>query len=213
MLHEADPRHSPFDFAREVKLAPTWLQELVESHESLPWQRRDYLRGAMLDKLTAAAGFKPVAEALPPALEDEREDSVREFLDKQRLGWGAKFAAVFEEIGLETTADLCEATEEEMAELEKKLTAFGAGSFQQRQIRDAVARLRADASSAQPAADPQTLGASAAHQAQQQAAGDGGGAAVVPWQCRKQFAAFLSHHQRDPVVWCVVDPQAVAPNL
>ena len=42
-------RHSPFDFDQDVKQAPLWLQELIESHESLPWQRRGYLRQAMLD--------------------------------------------------------------------------------------------------------------------------------------------------------------------
>ena len=107
LLHEVDQRHSPFDFGREVKQAPGWIQQLVESHESLPWQRRDYLRGAMLDKLTAAAGFM-AEQGQPVALEDEREDSVREFLDQQRLGWGAKFAAVFEEIKcVVTTRSIC----------------------------------------------------------------------------------------------------------
>ena len=37
-------RHNPFDFGKEVQSAPEWIQELIESHESLPWQRRDYLR-------------------------------------------------------------------------------------------------------------------------------------------------------------------------
>ena len=87
-----------------------------------------------------------VAAAAVDAGED-REDSVREFLDQQRLGWGAKFAAVFEEIGLETTGDLLVATKEEMAEVEQKLTAMGAGSFHLRQIRGAVAALRGESKS------------------------------------------------------------------
>ena len=44
ILHEMDHRHNPFDFSKEVAAAPEWIQELIESHESLPWQRRDYLR-------------------------------------------------------------------------------------------------------------------------------------------------------------------------
>ena len=51
LLHEMDPRHNPFDFTRETEAAPKWIAELLEVHESLPWQRRNYLRGAMLDKL------------------------------------------------------------------------------------------------------------------------------------------------------------------
>ena len=58
-------------------------------------------------------------------------------MDQQRSGWGAKFAAVFETIGLETTRDVCEATDEEVEELELKLAQVGAGSFHLRQIRDA----------------------------------------------------------------------------
>ena len=50
-MHELDPRHNPFDFNKEARAAPPWIKDLIESHESLPWQRRDYLRGAMLDKL------------------------------------------------------------------------------------------------------------------------------------------------------------------
>ena len=56
----------------------------------------------MLEKLTSAAGFTPIEEVATtgPAAggEEELADSIREFLDQQRMGWGAKFAAVFEEI-------------------------------------------------------------------------------------------------------------------
>ena len=75
-----------------------WLQELVESHESLPWQRRGYLRQAMLDQLSNAAGFRPLEAAPKPGGEEDGHDSAREFLDQQRQGWGAKFGAVFEGI-------------------------------------------------------------------------------------------------------------------
>ena len=104
---------------------------MVESHESLPWQRRGYLREAMLDQLSTAAGFDPLEKtdvAAVTAAGEEERDSVREFLDQQRSGWGAKFAFAFEEIGLETIEDLQVATVEEMEELAVKLAATGAGS-------------------------------------------------------------------------------------
>ncbi len=76
-----------------MKLAPLWLQELIEAHESLPWQRRGYLREAMLDQLTTAAGFTPLEkiDRAEAAAEDDEQESVREFLDQQRSGWGARF--------------------------------------------------------------------------------------------------------------------------
>ena len=52
------------------------MQELIESHESLPWQRRGYLREAMLDQLLQAAGFEVTTRA-----PEQDQDSVREFLD------------------------------------------------------------------------------------------------------------------------------------
>ena len=57
LVHEQDPRHGPFDFAEEVKKAPSWMEELLANHESLPWQRREFMREAVLDKLSAVAGF------------------------------------------------------------------------------------------------------------------------------------------------------------
>merc|ERR1719487_1812966 len=75
---------------------------------------------------------------------EEEQDSVRELLDQQRSGWGARFGAVFEDVGIETKEDLCDATEEEMAELDQKLAAMGAKSLHLRQIRDAVTRLRSN---------------------------------------------------------------------
>ena len=132
-----DARHNPFNFDKETKEAPSWVQELIENHESLPWQRRGYLRDALLDQLTTAAGFAPLpssAEGQGAGEVDEQVDSVREFLDTVRSGWGARFGAVFESIGIETKSDLRMATGEEMAELDEKLGATGAGSFQLRQI-------------------------------------------------------------------------------
>ena len=63
----------------------------------------------MLDQLVSAAGFAPTASgdaAAAAADEEDRGDSVREFLDQQRTGWGAKFGAVFEAIGLELGSHL-----------------------------------------------------------------------------------------------------------
>merc|ERR1719159_378457 len=57
LVHESDPRHHPFDFAKEVAEAPPFMQEVVANHESLPWQRRDFMRQAVLDKLTTTVGF------------------------------------------------------------------------------------------------------------------------------------------------------------
>ena len=48
LIHEMDSRHHPFDFQNEVAAAPKWIQELIENHESLPWQRRGYLREAQI---------------------------------------------------------------------------------------------------------------------------------------------------------------------
>ena len=70
---------------KELRAAPNWLQELIESHESLPWQRRGYLREALLDQLTLKAGYVPLEEAQPSrtaaAAEDEQDSvpSLRSF--------------------------------------------------------------------------------------------------------------------------------------
>ena len=56
-MHEADERHSPFNFGKEVAEAPAWLQEVVQSHESLPWRRRNFERKGVLDQLLTTAGF------------------------------------------------------------------------------------------------------------------------------------------------------------
>ena len=66
-----DARHGPFDFNKELGAAPLWLQELVESRESLPWQRRGYLRQAMLDQLSNAAGFRPLEATPKPGGEED----------------------------------------------------------------------------------------------------------------------------------------------
>ena len=72
---------------KEVAAAPAWLQEVIEANESLPWQRRGYLREAMLDQLTTAAGFAPLPSSASAAGgEGDQLESIREFLDQQRSG-------------------------------------------------------------------------------------------------------------------------------
>ena len=61
---------------------------------------------AMLDQLATAAGYAPqlpstTAGGAAGERDPQAEESIREFLDAQRLGWGAKFGAVFECIGIE----------------------------------------------------------------------------------------------------------------
>ena len=58
LVHETDPRHSPYDFAAESAQAPEDLRSLVENHESLPFRRRGYERDAMLHALITRAGYK-----------------------------------------------------------------------------------------------------------------------------------------------------------
>ena len=41
-MHEADDRHQPFDFGKEIQEAPVWMQAIVQTHESLPWRRRNF---------------------------------------------------------------------------------------------------------------------------------------------------------------------------
>ena len=58
-MHEADERHHPFNFGKELEEAPAWIQDVVQSHESLPWRRRNFERKGILDQLIMMAGFDP----------------------------------------------------------------------------------------------------------------------------------------------------------
>ena len=53
-----------------------------------------------MTRLAAAAGLA-LPELGAESGKGEVVESVREFLDQQRSGWGAKFGLVFEEIGLD----------------------------------------------------------------------------------------------------------------
>ena len=96
---------------------------------------------------------------------------------------------------LETMSDLCEATAEEMAEVERTLAATGAGSFHLRQIRDALSALRSESGQRDGAAG--SSGATTTATTTTAAVAVAGGRIVQPWITQKRYAAFLSHHQRD----------------
>merc|ERR1719161_406826 len=83
-----------------------------------------------------------------------------------------------------------------MAELEEKLGATGAGSFQLRQIRDALARVRSSDSDA-VREDAATAAKHLASNGPSSSAEGGDGLVVPSWEGKKKYAAFLSHHQRD----------------
>eukprot|EP00935_MAST-01C_sp_MAST-1C-sp1_P000984 g984.t1 len=63
LLHEADARYGAFDFRVAYEEAPSDLQELLDSNESLPFRRRGYERDGMLRTLVQRAGFKELVEA------------------------------------------------------------------------------------------------------------------------------------------------------
>ena len=58
LIHEDDPRHGKFDFAKERAEAPVDLQKILDNHESLPFRRRGYERTAMLDEIVTRAGYE-----------------------------------------------------------------------------------------------------------------------------------------------------------
>ena len=58
LVHESDARFGAFDFRTGRAEAPADLQELLDTHESLPFRRRGYERDGMLTTLIERAGFK-----------------------------------------------------------------------------------------------------------------------------------------------------------
>lgn len=65
LLHESDERHQPFDFNTEVPIAPAWIQEVVQNHESLAWRRRGFERDAVIDQLVVRSKLAPPVVAGP----------------------------------------------------------------------------------------------------------------------------------------------------
>ena len=100
-------------------------------------------------------------------------------------------------------SDLCEATAEEMAEVERTLAATGAGSFHLRQIRDALSALRSESGQRDGAAG--SSGATTMAPTTTGAVAVAGGRIVQPWITQKRYAAFLSHHQRDSATFLWID--------
>ena len=64
--------------------------------------------------------------------------SIRSWLDGVKAGWGARFGAAFEELGLEDTVDLSRATKEELDEVEQDLEKLGAKKLALRRIWEAA---------------------------------------------------------------------------
>ena len=43
LVHESDPRHSPFDFAKDRAPLPSDLQSVLDDFESIAFRRRDWV--------------------------------------------------------------------------------------------------------------------------------------------------------------------------
>eukprot|EP00935_MAST-01C_sp_MAST-1C-sp1_P000509 g509.t1 len=61
-LHEEDPRHSPFDFVKDVEAAPEDLRHLFVDIESIPYRRRLWEREAMLDFIVVLASYRALKQ-------------------------------------------------------------------------------------------------------------------------------------------------------
>ena len=58
LIHETDNRNEhAFDFNDDAKRAPVDLRSLLANHESIPFQRKGYLRQAMLNHVLSSAGY------------------------------------------------------------------------------------------------------------------------------------------------------------
>jgi len=91
-----------------------------------------------------ALPLPPVSQCGAAACNDPPAGSINAFLDGVRLGWAAKFAAVFEAFGLELADDLREAPLDELDQLQDSLKAAGAGPAHLRKIREAIEAWRGD---------------------------------------------------------------------
>ena len=65
-------------------------------------------------------------------------ESIREWLDEVKSGFGAKFASAFEEVGIEDKSDLHDLDEEAMAALELELQAVDAKIIHLKKIKKAI---------------------------------------------------------------------------
>ncbi len=120
-------------------------------------------------------------------------ESIREWLDEVKSGFGAKFASAFEEVGIEDKSDLHDLDEEAMAALELELQAVDAKIIHLKKIKKAIEAIVAPASSAraklETAKEHDARSAELAQHPAVVAAKERRGASAKP------FAAFLSHHK------------------
>jgi len=88
LIHEADSRHHPFNFAMEVHEAPEDLQPVISSRESMPWRRKAYERKALIQQLVENAGLSmPTVtsietDAMTAAIDEVRAKTGQEKLTK-----------------------------------------------------------------------------------------------------------------------------------
>ncbi|CAK0838638.1 unnamed protein product, partial [Prorocentrum cordatum] len=110
---------------------------------------------ACREEQTLPAARAPRAMAARGIADMSAEDSVGTFLEALRAGYGAKWGPVFEGFGLELVEDLLEAPADELAQLEDRLAAAGAGPAHIRKMRQAIGALRGeDPAAAGPSPPP-----------------------------------------------------------
>ena len=125
------------------------------------------------------------------------DGGVRDWLDSLKAGFGARFAAAFEEIGVEDVSDLADMDDELQATLEAELRKAGAKAMQLKKIRTALDAIL-------NASPRQALSAAAA---ELQPSGQSGSAAAaalpecvvkaLAWRksSKKKYLCFISHHK------------------
>ena len=91
-------------------------------------------------------------------------DGVRDWLDSLKAGFGARFSAAFEEIGVEDISDLTDMDDELQTMLEAELRKAGAKAMQLKKIRTALGAIYERVAAADPlgccASEPQPPGQS-----------------------------------------------------
>ena len=127
---------------------------------------------------------------------DDDGGSIRSWLDSLKAGWAARFAAAFEEVGVEDCVDLGDLDEELQAQLEDELKKAGAKGVQLKKIKEAISSV------------VQPTQAARANLKEIQANSDGTASSTadslllsesrsgaVPADTGKRFMAFISHHK------------------
>ena len=125
---------------------------------------------------------------------DDDAESIREWLDGEvKVGFGAKFATAFEEVGLEDKSDLHELTAAALDELIRELVAAGAKTIHLARIHKAIEAIAAPATAVRDRLD-------AARATDDSMAETAESPAIIAAKAKrsgssKPFAAFLSHHK------------------